>query len=106
MIIYDLNLVWFTLDPGEADAVLIVDADTVLTPSFAPESLQLIAGRYPQLVQCVYRIKLIELASCHAPQMLWADASCVGRVLAIEHVFGPRALERTYHDNMIARNPC
>lgn len=47
MIVYDLNLVWFTLDPGEADAVLIVDADTVPTLSFAPESLELIAGRYP-----------------------------------------------------------
>jgi hypothetical protein len=48
MIVYDFDLVRFTLDPGEADAIPVVDANTVLTFPLALESLQLVAGRYPQ----------------------------------------------------------
>ena len=67
MIVYDLNLVRFALDPGEANAVLVVDANTVLTFPFALESLQLVAGWYPQLLQGTDGIELVELSTCHTP---------------------------------------
>jgi hypothetical protein len=93
MIVYDLNVVRFTLNPGEADTVLIVDANAVLTSSFAFESLKVVAGRYPQLLQGAYRVEMIELPRCHPPQILRAGASSLRRVPAIEHVLGPGILE-------------
>ena len=106
MIVYDLNLARFTLDPGEADAIPVVDADTVLTSPFTLESLKLVAGRYPQLLQGAYRVELIEFPYCHTPQIPWTSASCIGRVQAVEHVLSPGTLERPYHVSMIARDPC
>jgi hypothetical protein len=106
MVVYDLNFVWFTFDPGEADTILVIDPNTILALPLALEGLQLVAGRYSQLLQQAYGIELIELSPRHAPQTLRAGTPSLGGVPAVERVFGPGTLERADHANMIARNPC
>jgi hypothetical protein len=51
MIVYDLNLVWLTFNPGEAHTILVVDMNTVLTLPVVLESFEAVAGRYSQLLQ-------------------------------------------------------
>jgi hypothetical protein len=93
MVVYDFNRIRFALDPGEADTVLVIDANTILAFPLAPKSFQLIAGRYSQLFQRTDGIELIELSPRHSPQTLGAGASSLRRVPAVEHVFGPGTLE-------------
>ena len=61
MIVHDLDLVGVTIVPDEAHAPLIIDPDTVLPPSVAPERLETIAGRCPQIVQRPRVVQLQEL---------------------------------------------
>jgi len=106
MVVDNLNLVRLPLNPGKADAVLVVDANAILGLPFAFESLQTIAGRYPKLFQRTDGVKLIELSPRGRPQTLRANASGPRRGFAVEHILGPIISKRPYHDSMIARNTC
>lgn len=67
MVVYDLNLIRFALNPGEANAVPIIDANAALAFPVTFESLQLVAGWYSQLFQGIDGIELVELSYRHAP---------------------------------------
>ena len=45
VVVHDLNVVGITVLPDEADAPLVIDANTVLAPAIALEGLKLVAGR-------------------------------------------------------------
>jgi hypothetical protein len=48
VVVRDLDIVSPTVSPGEADSVLIVDADRVLARTIARQSLEAVAGRHPK----------------------------------------------------------
>jgi hypothetical protein len=56
MIVNDLDLVGIAILPPEADAPLLVHANTVLACAIAPELLQSIARRHAQVVKLLGRI--------------------------------------------------
>jgi hypothetical protein len=51
MIVYDLDLLGADIVPHEADAPLIVDADTMLPNAVSLHGLQTVSGRRGQVVQ-------------------------------------------------------
>ena len=68
VIVDDLDRLWAFRRPDEADAKLIVDPNTVLTPAIAPQRLELIAWRDSQRHQRHGGIQLIELSPSHPPE--------------------------------------
>jgi len=56
-----LNIERAGIGPAKADPKLLVDADTVLTPSVPGEVLEPIARRYAEIVDPFGRVELIEL---------------------------------------------
>ena len=49
MVIHDLDLLGTTVAPLAAQAPLVVDPDTVLSPAISTQRLQMVAGRRGQL---------------------------------------------------------
>lgn len=64
MVVDDLDMPRRAVAPDEADAPSVVDANAVLTPAIAPQSLQSIAGRCAQVVEPADRIKRQKLHPC------------------------------------------
>jgi len=62
VVIDDLDVVRVRTSPSEADAPLIVDADTVLTGTRSFQLLESIAGRYPEVFQALRSIHKDELS--------------------------------------------
>ena len=73
MIIGYFNISRALFSPAEADAVLIVDADAVLSLPVSGQHLQPVARRHPQILKRSRRIKLIELPACNSPEVFRAD---------------------------------
>ena len=62
MVVDDLDIPRRAVVPDEADAPSVVDANAVLTPAIAPQSLQSVAGRRrAQVVEPAGRIKYQKL---------------------------------------------
>ena len=51
MVVNDLDLPCFAIAPSETDTPLFVDANAVLPSAIAPQRLEPIAGRCPQIVK-------------------------------------------------------
>ena len=51
VVVYQLHLVSIALSPDKTEAPLIVDSDTVLTPSVTRERFQPISRRNPEVVE-------------------------------------------------------
>jgi hypothetical protein len=51
MVVDDFNLVGVALPPYEADAILIIDPDTVLAFALSVQRLQPVSGRHAQIIQ-------------------------------------------------------
>jgi len=51
MIIRNFYLKRIVSSPHKTDAILVIDADTVLAMSISPQLLQAVAGRMPQIIQ-------------------------------------------------------
>lgn len=62
MIIGDLYIVWTVCLPYKKDAVLIVDADTMLSLSLLLKALKFVPGRHAQIRQLRGRVHLIQLS--------------------------------------------
>jgi hypothetical protein len=97
MVVHDFHFVRFAVDPPETNAILLVDTNAVLPPSFALEGFQLIAGGDPQLVQNSHGIELIEFASGHAPDLLRTRSTSLRRIPAVENILCAEALEGPDH---------
>jgi hypothetical protein len=69
MVICDLNVMRPVRFPDEADAILIVDTDAVLSAAIAAEPLQPVSRRDPEVGQCPRRVQHEELSQCNAPQI-------------------------------------
>ena len=97
VIIDDLDIRRAGTRPLEADAVLIVDSNAVLSPTISTQRLQPIAWRNPQLIQSRDRIQLVQLPPSDTPHNFGTNLLRGFRVLAIEDVFSPRVVKRDDH---------
>ncbi len=61
MVIDDLDLPGIAVAPYQADTPLLVDANTVPSPSISPQGFQPVAGRRPQIVEPPSRVDRQEL---------------------------------------------
>jgi len=82
----------FTL-PAEANPILVIDADAVLSRPIASQRLQTIARRRPQIVQAPRLIQHQQLSSGNALNAGWQPARC----LVIEQPLGFPTGETAYH---------
>jgi len=62
VVVHDLNVVGITAPPGEADAPLVIDTTTVLTPAVALERLKLIARRGFQIFKNASPVEIEQLS--------------------------------------------
>ena len=65
VVVNDLNVLGSRRGPAEADAPLVVDADTVLSFAIALEHLEPIAGRGTQEPECRRGLELCKLPGGH-----------------------------------------
>ncbi len=67
MIIGNFNIFRTVVRPPETDAVLFVDADTVLPFSIPAQGFESVAWRYSQLIKQCCGIQLIQLSGRNFP---------------------------------------
>ena len=97
MIVNDLDIGWTFLGPSEADAILLVDPNAVLSPPVAGEGLQAISGWDPQVLQMLGGVQQIELSRRYGPQRSWAGASSSCGIDTVEYVFRTLVRKRPDH---------
>lgn len=62
MVVNDFDIMGCIVLPDKANAPLVIDPDTVLTGTVAPEQLQPVARRYPQIIEPCRHLQLLELS--------------------------------------------
>ena len=106
MIVYDFHVAGTTLRPGEADPVLLVDPDTVLTVPITREQFQPIPRRDSEFLNLLNGIELIQFSARNTPKPSGTGFSGFPGGPAIENGFRSFVLERLDHISMIARLSC
>jgi hypothetical protein len=102
MVINNFNLVGAEFGPHKANAILVIDADAVLTFSVTRQGFQSVVWRDSQFAKGGNRINLIEFSGGNLPQGSWANLSRFLCVFAVENVFRVRIFEGLDHADMIA----
>jgi hypothetical protein len=70
MIVDNLDIRWAIQGPNEADAILVVDPNTVLTFSLTHEFLELVSQRDGEIFQMLGPIQVVKPSASHPPEML------------------------------------
>ena len=97
MVIHDLHLEGVSITPDEADSILVIDADAVLSRPVSLEGLQSIARRYSKVLKVLRPVEHEEL-----PQSYPVDASRkTPGPLSMEQPLGISRLEAPDHAQMI-----
>ena len=100
MIVRDLDPFRTLVRPEEADAILIIDSDAVLTFSIPGQGLQLVAGRHGQGGEGYRGVELIQLALGDAPDSLRARFPGCLRGLSIEDILRSLVVKRNDHADL------
>ena len=87
MIVNDLNAFRSIRCPFEAEAILAIDADAVLSFAVTLQEFQMIIGWKTEVRQSDGRVQLIELPSRHIPQRCGTGMPSLPRVCTLEDVF-------------------
>lgn len=97
MVVRDFDFVGITSLPAETDAILLVDANTVLPMSSTGEAFEPIARRDGEFLEITNAVELRQLATGDGPERTWADGARALAVHPVEDVFGSSIRERSYH---------
>jgi len=97
MVIDDLDVFRPGIRPGETDAILIVDSNTMLASALPGQLLQPVFGRCSQVPEPLSLVELVELPSSDFPQALGAGSPRRLGIGAIEDVPGTTGGERLDH---------
>jgi hypothetical protein len=92
VVVHDLDVGRTCGGPAKAQAILIVDANTVLSDPITLERLQAIAWRYAEIVQTTRNLELSELSTRHGFYARKPSRPTTGR-----QRFGVRIPERDDH---------
>jgi len=99
MIVTNLNVFRTFRRPCEADSILIIDANGILTGSITFEPLKSITGRYSEIIQSLSNVQLHQLTQCDP--FKWAE---LYNTLQPGKLFRVSVCEGSYHDLIIT--PC
>ncbi len=88
MIVCDLNFSWALVGPTEADSILVVYADAMLTGAITFQFLQPISRWRTKISKKLGLIELVKLSDGDFPKRSGADFASLLGTLAIEDVFG------------------
>src|SRR5215213_2492566 len=97
VVVDDLDFLRTLLGPAEANPVLVVDPDAVLSLSVSHERLQPVSRRRQQIVEVRCPIEMVQLPDGYFPEDLGTSSSGRLRVVAIVDVLCAFVSERTYH---------
>jgi hypothetical protein len=92
MVVYDLNVFRVCTRPAEADAELIIYANTVLPSSVTFQGFQSVSRGDTEVVQVARLVQLFQFPTCHRFKVDEARYT-----LPVEQSFGVGALERLDH---------
>jgi hypothetical protein len=93
MVVHNFDAFDSVVGPGEAEAVLVVDANRVLAFAVTLERFQPIAGRNPQVVEFLGDVELLEFAESYFLDVGWQ----VRRLISFVDLLGGIASERNDH---------
>lgn len=97
MVIDDFDMLDSAVSPNEANSILVVDTDGMLTPALSLERLQSVTGRNSQVGENLSDVELLEFTQ--------GDGLDVGRkfgtLFAAINRGGGFAAEREYHDSVM-----
>src|SRR5271165_1357998 len=65
VVIHYLNIVGVSIAPNKADAVLVVDANGMLSFAITPQLLQVVAGWHAKVLNCERSIQDHQFSSCN-----------------------------------------
>jgi hypothetical protein len=102
VIVHDLGVIRTVLRPYEAYPVPVVDADAVLSFPVTFQSFKPVARRYPQFVERIDRIELIELPRGNSPEVRRARIPRGPCISSVKDIFRASVFERLYHDDNTA----
>jgi hypothetical protein len=94
VVVHDLHIISVPIVPNEADAILIVDPDAVLSPAVARERLEPITRKRPQVAELSSGVQLLQLPLSDSRHLLQPSAE-----LASEQRLGLGILERPNHSS-------
>lgn len=97
MVVRDFDFEGMAVLPSEADAVLLVDPDAVLSASISTQPLEPVRRRHRQMLKVPRVVDLIELASGYRPQKEWARGARRAGIPSVEDVLCSFVEERGYH---------
>jgi hypothetical protein len=97
VVVCDFDVVGIALLPPEANPILIVNANTVLASSSAPENFQSVARRNRQFAKLAHAIQLRQLARNHCPECWWTGTASAPGIDPVEQIFRRSICERAYH---------
>jgi hypothetical protein len=79
VIVHDFDIFRAGACPAKADAILIIDADAMLSHSLAFQSFQSIAGRDPEIAQAHCDPQLPQLTPCNGSNVYESFDLLAGR---------------------------
>ena len=97
MVVNDLNVLRAAGGPPEADPVLVIDPDAVLSSPVSSQLFEAIRRWCAQVAQLLGLVELIELALCDSPERARADLPRHLGVAVVEDIAGARAGKRPNH---------
>ena len=65
MVVNDLNLLWPSSSPQEANPPLVIDTDTMLTPTIALKRFETVPRRNPQFFEVLRVTELAQFPERH-----------------------------------------
>ena len=65
MVVNDLNLLWPSSSPQEANPPLVIDTDTMLTPTIALKRFETVPRRNPQFFEVLRVTELAQFPQRH-----------------------------------------
>ena len=93
MVVNSFYLSWPHIRPAKTEAVLVINADAMLSLSIPFQGLKPVSWRNLEFMECGHRVKLIEFAGGNLPQRLWAGALGCFCPPAVEDVLCAHVLE-------------
>jgi hypothetical protein len=97
VIVRDLDIERTPFLPGEAHAVLLVDANAVTPRSVPLQTLESVPRGDRQVAQITRTVEQVKFSPCDSPERTWARGSRPLRVAPIEHVLCSAVSERLDH---------
>jgi hypothetical protein len=97
VVVRDLDFVCIIIIPAKAYAILLVNANAVLTSAISAQPFKAVARRNREFREGSNAVELVELTAGNRPHWFRARRARRTRVSPIENVLGSTIGERAYH---------